>query len=456
MTARGALWHSYTVLATMALLATLVVASTTDASASTDTAPADDQPCPAPAGHYTELRENLTRIEAMQMFPDQSAQPRWLAPDPGVDELNPLLEEAHMLAEGRRDVVGSYIDFIDEQMVYVADRGARSSVEAALASSAAFAPQGTASKPLVAVVESCRPKAEIEQQYRQIRNRLQDRVVEGAFTIGIDPARSAIVVGNLESTDLSPDEVRELLDDPHVHLSPLVDESGARRQDVPTHWGDAGIRPRNAPWSPYNGNRCSVAFPLQTAGGGWSMASAEHCRRERPAGDTTLWWDSGPGYYGVEHEVNPAADAMLIGSSTRNYARRFWVDPDCPDSRCFRRISSKRDTMDMGRGVCVGGMRTRLQCGASVVGWRQLCGGNQCYWTAVAFRARALGPALSCDGDSGGAVFGRTGTLDASARGMHQRGNCNDTSEFLEIASLEDALNGTVVTSGNARPSDPL
>ncbi len=405
--------------------------------------------CAAPDGAsipIATLQMPASEAEQLRMRDETPPSSKWLESDAAQSALERL--DADIAT--RPDVVGTFLDFEAAQFVVVADPSSDGNTirDAALASADSHLE--------VVVRTACRAKSEIDAQLRAVQSAFEDvslvltptgDVQAEITSIGIvfDPATTSVVIfseagergaivrrlENIASEYL-------VVEDGYTHFA------GSRQNDVETHFGAAGIRPQSA-----GANNCTsnVAFRWDGVNpGGWWMPTALHCGADP-------FWNSGSGYYGARRNpTNAASDMMLIGSSNKLYSRRMWTNPLTPNNRV---ITSKTD-LNVGRAVCANGARTLAVCGGTVTQSYLHCQpANVCV-----FRWIAQHPSMNLanHGDSGGPLFGRHGTDEASARGMIHGGFCGmgnpcNTISVSSYVQMEQRLGGVVATSGAPRTS---
>lgn len=289
-----------------------------------------------------------------------------------------------------------------------------------------------------AVIVGCHPAARLIAGYELLAGRawhpdapkatfgFQLEAYDSRFHVSFDPRYPAAAQA-----------LTELLDDIAVVTLDGAARTG-RLDDGRPHYGGAGIRVNSGGIST---NTCSTGFVVRrNSDGRRGGVSAGHCfgNGARIFSSTVFWGDSwGRSNY-------PAFDLVGVASAAESYANVIHVDPCCPATR---NVTGKRSPVQ-GDVVCLSGMTTRATCGLTVTNLTgELCDPAGCTYGLMS--ARRNGETVVRGGDSGGPVYLRSGTSNATVLGVIvgcPRGGCGTVvAERLHV--VESHLGVTVVTS---------
>ena len=270
------------------------------------------------------------------------------------------------------------------------------------------------------------------------------------FVIEIDPASGRILLLIEESkTDVIEDALAEFGDLLMVRTGP--DESGPtadagtnRDEDVNPHWGGSKIvRTTNG-----NSFSCTSGFAIDRDGKRW-LTTAGHCA---PAGVGQHFRNDNGTFIGSvvwnRHPSTTTRDMSRFGStnSNFNYQRIIWQN-----HWSSRLVTSKVLSPPQDFALCLSGQASsQLQCGFEVHASRpnqtRVCWATGCADALTSYRP--TGNETARHGDSGGPLFGRTGSGEASARGMHI-GRFDGLHYMYTIGEIERQMQGTVAITAH-------
>ncbi|RIV40066.1 hypothetical protein D2L64_07045 [Micromonospora radicis] len=259
---------------------------------------------------------------------------------------------------------------------------------------------------------------------------------KASFGYHLDPNDSRLYVSFDPRYPAAAEAARQALGD--VAVVTLAESARTGRlDDGRPHYGGAGVRVGSGT---INSNICTTAFTVRrNSDGRRGGVSAGHCfgNGQRIFSSTHFWGDSwGRSDY-------PAFDLIGVASAGETYANVIHVDPCCPSTRT---VTAKRSPV-VGDGICLSGMVTRAICGLTVTNLTgQLCDPAGC--TPGLMTARRNNDVVVRGGDSGGPVYIRTGTANATAVGSivgTTDSGRNVVAERMHV--IENHLGVTILTS---------
>lgn len=328
--------------------------------------------------------------------------------------------------------LGSYIDWENERIVVVVGGPQDQPWEGEFLSQELAA--SVAGDLSVHVEAGCRSRADLHEVMERVVERDWDATAHDvSMLVDLDPASSAVVVHLSEKdTEHAAALVREF----GAAVRVVIDEefgrgAGSRLNDTSPHYGGARIT---------NGGGCTTGHAVDRNGGRW-MTTAGHCVTAqgeivRNGNGTNI------GTVNVR-SIDP--DIAIFGSGSRQYSRQLWVDPCCPSVRL---TTAKVVNPWNGMGTCSSGSFTRALCGQTVNnnGGATLCDSLGC--TTGLWRTRRGGDVIIQGGDSGGPIYGRSGSSNASARGFIVGFADSRTSIlFHDVGRIERARQVAVATT---------
>lgn len=208
-----------------------------------------------------------------------------------------------------------------------------------------------------------------------------------------------------------------------------------RLNDGEPHFGGAGVRAGSGAT-----NTCSTGFVVRRNSDGLrGGTTAAHCfSNGQKIYSSTQYWGTASG------EVNyPAYDLALVASSAETYDNVVHSDPCCPVQR---NITAKRNSAP-GDSICLSGMATKATCGVVVLSNEGvLCDAAGC--TYALMEGARNGDVIVKAGDSGGPVYVRSGTSNATAVAMIIGCHSGCAAVLAErLPVIESHLGVTVLTS---------
>jgi hypothetical protein len=356
---------------------------------------------------------------------DSPAAGDWVA-DPQTQADLTAVDQAAQAASA--DVVGLIADDEAQTLTVVADAAAPAQEVADLQERV----EAAAGPTEVEVRLSCRPLDQLEAVQEDLSS-LHDGALEGAsYAYEVDPATGTVAV---YADDAATAQAigASFGDQVSVTVAELDRTSGGRTSDASPHYGDARITS--------GGVTCSSNFAFRNNVFGTRVtATAGHC-------GGSSWYSGGNLVGNVVYQSLPNPDIEMLYASGQNQTNVIYTDPCSP---CTRTVTSKHDP-GVSELVCVGGAITLADCGGTVMSTNAtFCDTYGCTYGLT--HAFMLGNTQLCSsGDSGGVVYQRDGSSEATANGLIVAsvgpGFGGWGCYFHRISQVEAAINSTLLTS---------
>lgn len=229
-----------------------------------------------------------------------------------ADEPQKALAALAPVITDRKRVVGSFVDYKNQQYVVVASTG----TDTALLEEEILGIVSTALPVRVRLVcGSLAADAVTKEAIEEILAKITPGISLDTAP-RISDGKTAVILQVAPGQD---SEASQILKDELVQRDDVVVEQYrpfGRWDDGEPHFGGAGVRADGFSGTGPNGNACSTGLPMSRDGINW-FSSAAHCTAQNGVGP---FWSSGVSpsrYYGVERAVNFTTDTMLLGVQQR-------------------------------------------------------------------------------------------------------------------------------------------
>ena len=210
-----------------------------------------------------------------------------------------------------------------------------------------------------------------------------------------------------------------------------------RLDDGTPHWGGAGVRVGSGG---INTNICTTAFTVRrNSDGQRGGVTAGHCfTNGQSVYSSSRFWGTSWGRANY-----PAFDMVGVAATSQTYENKIHVDPCCPVVRTV----TNRKAPAVNDSVCQSGMITRAICGLVITNlFAELCDADGC--TGGLLDAHRGTDTVIRGGDSGGPIYIRNGSNNATAVGLNvgtTTGGQNLVGE--KLGNIESHLGITILTS---------
>ncbi|MEV4412158.1 hypothetical protein [Catellatospora sp. NPDC049609] len=209
-----------------------------------------------------------------------------------------------------------------------------------------------------------------------------------------------------------------------------------RLNDGEPHFGGAGLRAGSGAT-----NTCTSGFVARrNSDGRIGGTTAAHCfSNGQSIYSSTQYWGAASG-----ESDYPAYDMMFVSASAEKYDNKIHTDPCCPTERF---VTAKRNAV-IGDSVCLSGMVTKATCGIAVNSLQGvLCAADGCTYGLM--QGNRGGDVIVKPGDSGGPVYIRSGTSNATGLAMIIGCSSSSCTSVLaeHMSVIEAHLGLTVLTS---------
>jgi hypothetical protein len=356
---------------------------------------------------------------------DSPAAGDWVA-DPRTQADLTAVDQAAQAASA--EVVGLIADDQAQSLTVVADAAAPADQVAELQARVEAAAGGTD----VEVRLSCRPLDQLQAVQADLASLHQGALEGASYAYEIDPATGTVAVYADDAATAKAINAT-FGDQVSVTVAGLDRTSGGRTSDASPHYGDARISS--------GGVTCSSNFSFRNNVFGTRVtATAGHC-----GGGS--WYSGGNLVGSVVYQSVPNPDIEMLYASGQNQTNVIYTDPCSP---CTRTVTSKHDP-GVNELVCVGGAISLADCGATVMSTNAtFCDTWGCTYGLT--HAFLLGTTQLCSsGDSGGVVYQREGSSEATANGLIVAsvgpGFGGWGCYFHRITQVEATINSTLLTS---------